>query len=369
MKVGLVCPYDVDVHGGVQRHVLELAETLRTGGDDVSVLAPGVPGNAGEDLTKIGPGLRVPFNGSIARVRMGPLSGRLVRTWLDEGEFDVVHIHEPFTPSVSVHALWGATSPIIATFHTAQDTPRLLRMSSKTVLRSGMGRVKASIAVSEEAKRTLEAYSDIEARVIPNGVRIGEFERALDDPVEPRDGTIRILFVGRVDEPRKGLQVLLDALPLIASRHPYAVLDVIGTGRPPRLPRGRGGSLQVRFHGPQPDDFKERMLRSADLFVAPNTYGESFGIVLVEAMAAGSAVVASDLPAFEAVLDGGKYGLTFPAGSHAGLAAAVNRALDDPSSTAIRTEAAKENVRRFDWSIVAAEIRSIYEGCMADSLT
>ena len=367
MRIGLVCPYDLDVHGGVQRHVLELAETLWAGGDNVAVLAPGVPGEH-ETVTKVGPGVPVRFNGSIARVRMGPSSARMVKAWLDAGDFDVVHIHEPFTPSVSIHALWGASAPIVATFHTSQDSPLLLKMSSRTVLRSAMSRISASIAVSEEARRTLAAYTDFEATIIPNGVHISQFEGPLDTPLLPRDGVTRIVFVGRVDEPRKGLQLLLDALPLIVSRHPYVELDVIGLGRPPRLPRGLSDRT-VRFHGAQPDHFKERLLRSADLFVAPNTYGESFGIVLIEAMAAGAAVVASDLPAFEAVLEDGKYGLTFPTGSHAGLAAAVNRALDDPSSTKIRAEAAKVAVRRFDWSIVASDIRAIYEGCMADSLT
>jgi phosphatidylinositol alpha-mannosyltransferase len=358
MRVGLVCPYDVDVHGGVQRHVLELAETLRQGGDDVAVLAPGARDELTDGLTKVGPGVPIPFNGSVARVRFSPASGRIVRTWIDEGDFDLLHIHEPFTLSVSAQALWACSAPIVATFHTSQESPWLLQVSSKTLFRKAVGRVDGAIAVSEVARQTLEAYCDIQATIIPNGIHAHHSPQP-----QPHElgRPLRLVFVGRVDEPRKGLHVLLAALQRISEEVGPVELDVVGPGRPPRLGKRHRKNVKVSFHGVLDDAGKERMLRDADIFVAPNIYGESFGIILVEAMAAGTAVVASDLTAFRAVLEGDLYGRTFPRGDARALASAIVAAAQDPEGTRKRAEAAVVAAQRFDWPVVAAEVREVYE--------
>src|SRR4051812_37154708 len=319
MRVGLVCPYSVDVHGGVQTHVLGLAGALGRSGHEVAVLAPG---DQSADLpayvTTTGRALPMPYNGSVARVSFGPLVAGRVRRWLADGLFDVVHIHEPATPSVSVLALWAARVPVVATFHTAQSRSWALETSAATFLRAGLAKIDAHIAVSDEARRTMARYLDVEPALIPNGVRVGDFTATRPSA---RAGS-RLAFVGRMDEPRKGLQLLLEAFPEILRRHPGARLAVVGDGwarsLTRRLPPAVAG--RIDFFGPLDDRGKARVLADADVLVAPNTHGESFGVVLLEAMAAGAAVAASDLPAFRSVLDGGRHGALFQVGDVSDLA-------------------------------------------------
>ncbi len=214
MRIGLVCPYSFDVPGGVQYHVRDLAENLIERGHTVSVLAPA------EDDTPVPPyveaaGRAVPvkYNGSVARLTFGPVSAARVHRWLADGDFDVVHIHEPVTPSLSLLALWLATGPIVATFHTATVRSRAMQLA-QPMLRPSLEKITARIAVSEDARRTLVEHLGGDAVVIPNGVRVAAFAGA--HPRAGWQGTDQVptfAFVGRLDEPRKGLQVLLDAVP------------------------------------------------------------------------------------------------------------------------------------------------------------
>ncbi len=216
MRVGLVCPYSFDVHGGVQNHVRELAEALIGLGHQVAVLGPGErTGDLPSYVTTTGRALAMPYNGSVARVSFGPLVAGRVRRWLADGDFDVLHIHEPATPSVSVLALWAATCPVVATFHTSQERSRALETSAATFLRSGLGKIGAHIAVSEQARATMGRYLAVDPVVIPNGVytrRFGLPRRRTPGPVQA--------FVRRLDEPRKGFQLLLEAMPAVVARHP-----------------------------------------------------------------------------------------------------------------------------------------------------
>jgi len=361
MRVGLVCPYSLEVHGGVQNHVLGLAHALRRLGHDVGVLAPGTrPAALPEYVTTTGRSTAVRFNGSVARVDAGPAAAARVRAWLRDGQFDVVHLHEPAAPSLSAHSLGAATAPVVGTFHTAQSTTRLLEASTATVLRSRMRRVRAHIAVSEEARRTLARYCTPEATVIPNGVEAARFEgrRIAHDHSGPV-----LCFVGRVDEPRKGLPVLLEAMPHVLASHPDARLVVAGGGTPDR----RTATLMERLGnrvvvlGRVDDPAKAGLLASCDLLVAPNTRGESFGIVLAEAMAAGAPVLASDLPAFAAVLDHGRLGALFATGDPTDLAARAITLLDDPVQRQRLGERARAAARReYDWSAVAPRVEAVY---------
>jgi phosphatidylinositol alpha-mannosyltransferase len=285
-----------------------------------------------------------------------------VRTWIDSGAFDVLHIHEPVTPSVSVQALWAAEIPVVATFHTAQESPVMLGAATKTVVRRSLERVAARIAVSEEARRTLERYSGLDAEVIPNGIFVSNFTGHASPGTR---NALRLVFVGRVDEPRKGLEVLLRALPKVTAVHPNVELDVIGPGKLPRHLARLSRHAQVRFHGAQPDDVKVRMMRSSDVFVAPNTHGESFGIILIEAMAAGAAVVASDLVAFEALLKPDDCGVTFRTGDPSALAETLNAVLADSAGRQRRCESAGRAVLRYDWSVVSEQVEAVYQRCVA----
>ena len=262
-------------------------------------------------MTIAGRSLPVPYNGSVARVSFGPRSASRVRRWIREGDFDVLHVHSPVTPSLGMMACWSALGPIVATFHAAIDGRSRLMSSGAWILQATLEKVRARIAVSEEARRTVVEHLGGDAVLVPNGVDVARFA---DAPVRPEwSGAGTIAFLGRVDESRKGLEVLLDALPAIIADHPEVRLFVAGPGETDALDdlptevRDR-----VQLLGRVSEEEKAELLSSVDLYVAPHIGGESFGIVLLEAMAAGSAVLASDLVAFQDVLDGGRCGAPLP---------------------------------------------------------
>lgn len=364
MRVGLVCPYSFDVPGGVQFHIRDLAEELLRRGHEVSVLAP-----ADDDtpvpayVVPAGRAVPVPYNGSVARLSFGPVSAARVRRWLEEGSFDVLHVHEPTVPSLSMLALWQASGPIVATFHTSSLRSRIMQ-AAYPIMRPGLDKISARIAVSEDARRTVTTHIGGDAVVIPNGVYVDVFATAA---VQPRwQGTPQrptVAFIGRLDEPRKGLPVLCEALPALLRELPGVRL----------LVAGRGDALAVRarldddcrdaveFLGEVTDADKASLLRSVDVYVAPNTGGESFGIVLVEAMSAGAPVLASDLDAFGRVLDDGALGTLFPVGDSGALATTLTALLRDPARRAALRAAASVAVRRYDWTVVGTEVLEVLE--------
>ena len=360
MRIGIVCPYAWDVPGGVQFHVRDLAEHLIRLGHEVSVLAP-----ADEDLpvppyvVAAGRAVPVPYNGSVARLSFGFLSAARVRRWLHDGRFDVLHLHEPVTPSLSILACWAADGPIVATFHTSNPRSRAM-IAAEPLMQPALEKISARIAVSEYARRTLVEHFGGDAVVIPNGVDVGFFADAEPRP-EWSGGTIG--FVGRINEPRKGLPTLLEALPRIIAARPDVRLLVAGKGDEEEAVKGLPAEVRSRieFLGMVTDEEKASLLRSVDLYVAPNTGGESFGIILVEAMSAGAPVLASDLDAFRQVLDGGAAGQLFPVEDADALADAAIRLLGDPARLAELRESGSRHVRRFDWETVGADILSVYE--------
>ncbi|WP_454083946.1 glycosyltransferase family 4 protein [Georgenia sp. Marseille-Q6866] len=363
MRIGIVCGYSFDVPGGVQFHVRDLAEHLIATGHEVSVLAPAEDATPVPDyIVPAGRTVALPYNGSVARLNFGPVAAARTRRWLEEGDFDVLHLHEPITPSLSMLALWIADGPIVGTFHTAMDRSRALQVASPLV-RPLLEKIGGRIAVSEEARRTVVEHLGGDAVVVPNGVFVDRFADA--PRAEAWCGTDErptVAFLGRLDEARKGLPVLAEAIPQVLAQVPGARFLVAGRGDVTeyRASLGHLGDA-VTFLGPVSDAEKESLLASADVYVAPHTGGESFGIVLVEAMSAGAHVVASDIPAFRAVLDGGRYGTLFPTGDAAALAAALVPALRDRDDSRPVREAAREGVRRFDWSVVTRQVLAVYE--------
>ena len=362
MRVGLVCPYSWDVPGGVQFHVRDLAEHLLGLGHEVSVLAPADDETPLPDhVVAAGRAVPVPYNGSVARLTFGPLSAARVRRWLGEGGFDVLHVHEPVTPSLSVLACWAATGPIVGTFHTANLRSKAM-VAAYPILYPTLEKVSARIAVSEDARRTLVEHLGGDAVLIPNGVYVDRFASAQPWPRQ-RGGAGMLGFLGRIDEPRKGLPVLLEAFATVLAHRPGARLLVAGSGNAEEVraalsPRVREA---VVFLGRVSDEDKARLLRTVDVYVAPHLGGESFGIVLVEAMAAGAPVLASDLDAFRRVLEGGRAGALFPVGDAGALARAALDLLDDPvRRDRLRGEAARA-VRRYDWTRVAQDVLAVYE--------
>ncbi|MBJ7387150.1 MAG: glycosyltransferase family 4 protein [Mycolicibacterium sp.] len=361
MRIGMVCPYSFDVPGGVQAHVLQLAEVMRGYGHHVSVLAPSSPHVELPDyVVSGGKAVPIPYNGSVARLRFGPATHRLVKKWLANGEFDVLHLHEPNAPSLSMLALQAAEGPIVATFHTS-TTKSLTLSVFQGILRPYHEKIVGRIAVSDLARRWQMEALGSDAVEIPNGVDVDSFATAPLLDGYPRPGR-SVLFLGRFDEPRKGMSVLLRALPGLVAEFPDVEVMVVGRGDEAELASEAGDlARHLRFLGLVDDAEKASAMRSADVYCAPNTGGESFGIVLVEAMAAGTAVVASDLDAFRRVLEDGEAGRLVPVDDAAALAAALVEMLRDDEARARYVAAAALAVRRYDWSVVARQIQQVYE--------
>ncbi|MFL6141993.1 MAG: glycosyltransferase family 4 protein [Labedaea sp.] len=366
MRIGVVCPYSFEVPGGVQAHVLDLARVLRGLGHQVEVLAPADEETPLPDFVHpTGRAVRIPYNGSVARLSFGPVSFTRVRRWIRDHDFDVLHLHEPTAPSLSMLALMIADGPIVATFHTS--TPRSRTLSAfQAVLQPFLEKITARIAVSALARRVQVEHLGGDAVEIPNGVDVGFFQRAEPLPGYPRPGGT-VGFVGRYDEPRKGMAVLLDALRLLDAELPDLRLLVIGRGDGDELKLRAGPELadRVVLLGQADEATKAAALRSVDVYCAPNTGGESFGVILTEAMSAGAPVVASDLNAFRRVLDDGRAGVLTPVGDPVALAAALRQLLADPDRRAALAAQARRRVTAFDWPVVAGQVLRVYEQAIA----
>jgi phosphatidylinositol alpha-mannosyltransferase len=359
MRIGIVSPYSFDIPGGVQNHIMDLAEALIGLGHSVSVLAPAdETADLPPYVVPAGRAVPFPYNGSVARIAFGPVSTTRVRRWLNRGQFDVLHVHEPFVLSLSMLAVLSARGPVVATFHTAMTRSRALSVAHG-LLQLVIEKITARIAVSEPARKTQVEHLGGGAVEIPNGVSVAKFADAAPLPGWPG---FALGFLGRFTESRKGFDLLRDAFVLLSVQYRDLRLLVAGPGDrddlydqfPPEL------HDRITFLGLVSEADKARMLRSVDIYVAPNIGGESFGMILTEAMAAGTAIAASDLDAFRRVVDGGKAGALFPTGDVAALTALLGELLDDPARRASLALAAKGVVAAFDWPIIALRVLEVY---------
>jgi phosphatidylinositol alpha-mannosyltransferase len=362
VRIGIVSPYSFDVPGGVQNHIMDLSEALIGLGHVVSVLAP-----ADEDsdlpayVVPAGRALPFPYNGSVARIAFGPVSTARVRRWLARGRFDVLHVHEPLALSLSMLAVLSARGPVVATFHTAMTRSRVLAAGAGLAQGLVLEKITARIAVSELARKVQVEHLGGGAVEIPNGVAVAKFADATPLDGWPGDGGT-LGFLGRFTEPRKGFDILRAAFVPLARQRPGLRLLVAGPGDrddlydelPPEL------HDRITFLGLISEADKARMLRSVDVYVAPNTGGESFGMILTEAMAAGTAIAASDLDAFRRVLDGGRAGVLFPTGDAVALCGVLEQLLDDPARREALAVAARTAVSAFDWPSVAQRVLEVY---------
>ncbi|MDQ1649845.1 MAG: phosphatidyl-myo-inositol alpha-mannosyltransferase [Frankiaceae bacterium] len=372
MRVGIACPYTWDVPGGVQAHVRDLAENLIALGHEVSVITP-----ADDESTlppyavHAGKAVAVPYNGSVARLLVGPVSLARVHRWLRDHDFDVLHVHEPTAPSISVMATMLSPVPVVATFHTSNPRSKILA-AMQIPAQIALEKIQARIAVSEAARRTIVEHLGVDGVLIPNGVDVASFAHA--EPLAgwtPTPERRAIGFLGRIDEPRKGLSVLLEALPRLVRAVPDVRLLVAGPGDVEETRRRIPPALRDRVEllGLVSEDVKPRVFRSVDVYCAPNTGQESFGIILLEAMAADTPVVASDIDAFRRVLDDGRAGHLFGVGDPVALAAALIAMLADPAAREAVVQRGREVVAVYDWPVVTQAIVQVYEavaGVLAD---
>jgi phosphatidylinositol alpha-mannosyltransferase len=365
MRIGLVSPYQWDVPGGVQYHVRDLAFTLRGMGHHVEILTPAEREESLTDewITFAGRTVPIPYNGSMASVQFGPVSASRVRRWLREGHFDVVHVHEPAPPSVSLLVCMIAEGPIVATFHTATTRSKWLAVWGP-VVRPWLERISGRIAVSDFARRVQVEHLGGDAVVIPNGVHVDAFAHGPSLPGHTRgvDGPT-IGFLGRFDEPRKGLPVLLEAMRTVVRRYPGARLLIAGRGDADEVREQIGDDMRahVALLGVLSEADKAAFLRSVDVYCAPNLLGESFGVILIEALAAGAPIVASDLESFARVLDDGAAGVLVRRGDPAALADALCGLLADPARRAELSTTGTRLAGSYDWQVLAARILAVYE--------
>ena len=363
MKVALVSPYSWAHPGGVNNHISGLAGKLAGRGHSVTIIAPEATGHcAAGRLVDAGRSVPVPANGSVARLALAPGTSGRIRREIERGGFDVVHVHEPMVPMISIAAVRAADCRVVATFHSAGDGPSVLYRLAAACIPGVPGRLDVRIAVSEAARDQAARYLPGEYLLVPNGVDVERFSGA---PRTGRsDGAPEILFVGR-NEPRKGLSVLLDAFPEVCRRVPGARLKIIGSGV-------TGASIAQSLAPPLRDrvtvlGFVENEelpghYAAADVFCAPALGGESFGIVLVEAMAAGTPVVASDIPGYRAVVEQAGGGVLFQPGRPSDLAGKLSALLADARRREAIAAKGSRGVERFSWEAVTPRIESIYRG-------
>ena len=360
LKIGIVCPYSWDTPGGVQNHIRDLAEFLIAAGHQVSVLAPAIDeDNLPDYVVNAGKPISIPYNGAVARVLFGPVAFSRVRQWISQGDFDLLHLHEPAIPSISLLACWAADGPMVGTFHAAAKRQKII-FAIGPILEPAIEKLSARIAVSEAARLTLTDHLDTDAVIIPNGIYANRYTDG--KTIEKWSGNT-IGFIGRFEEPRKGLSVLIDALPVISRFAPDVKIFVAGPGDPAEVIEGIDPQLRQRFEflGKITESEKADFMSSVAVYVAPNTGGESFGIILAEALAGGACVVASDIPAFDDLLGHGEFGALFESESSTELAKVVIDLLRDETKRKELSARGKERSKTFDWTVVAQQIYSVYE--------
>lgn len=362
MRIVQICPYSWNAHGGVQAHVRHLADELRARGHDVLVLAPGREATAEPFVRFVGRPTRIRFNGSVAPLCIDPFSAAVIRDAFDEFEPDVIHVHEPFAPSASLLGVLCADAPVVATFHAYYERFTVhggIYTAFSQLMRPIRSRIAHRIAVSRAAHRTMAArLGSAHSSIIPNGASIEHFGRAAPADLPPGR---RMLFVGRL-EPRKGFRHAVDAFAELGARYDDLRLVVVGEGpqgahvrRLPRALRSRVDMIGCASHEALPTYHA-----ASDLFLAPATGRESFGIVLVEAMAAGLPVIASDLPGYSEVVRHEREGLLVPAADPDALAAAAARVLDDRALATRLAMAGRLRARAFAWPRIAARVERVY---------
>jgi phosphatidylinositol alpha-mannosyltransferase len=376
MRIALISPYSWTFPGGVNRHIDALARQLLESGNEVRVLAPAdpddrmtralhrrspQPGPVPDYVTPLGRTIAIPMNGAVSRLPPNPDSVVQMRRELREGAFDVVHVHEPVAGPLSWDASCFGGAPVVGTFHT-YSTNRTTNTFARVVGgRRRFNRLRGRIAVSEAARWTGERFFGGEYEVIPNGVDV---DAAPKSPKADADH-LRIVFVGREEE-RKGLPILLSAFAGLR-RHIPARLEIIGTTADavePLLAGVDGGMEGIEAVGRVDDEELWRRLHGADVLSAPSLGGESFGMILTEAFAAGTPVVASDIAGYRDVVTHGRDGLLVPHGRPLELAEALRSLWLDPERREQMSAAARERAHDFAWPKVTHRVQRVYESAI-----
>jgi len=364
VKILLSCPYDWEAPGGVQVHVRQLAAELRERGHGVMVVAPGSRASSDDGVRIVGRPARVPYGGTVAPISFSPGSWRRIRSAMHSFDPDVIHVHEPLTPSTSMLAVLAASAPVVATFHAYLERSRLMEVAGP-VLRRVSRRIDAAIAVSDAAASFVRRVVHVPLEIVPNGVDVRAFAHP-GPPIEGLPAGRKVLWVNRLD-PQKGFEVMVRAFETLASELEDVRLLVAGDGRDrgavhsvPQGVRSRILRLGSVSHAELP-----RYHAAADVFASPAVGQESFGIVLVEAMAAGVPVVATDIPGYREVVRDGVDGLLVPPNDATALANAIRRVLSEPDLASALASAGRSRAETFSWDALVPRLEAVYDRVLA----
>ena len=362
MKIGIVSPYAYPRPGGANDNIRETYENLRGRGHEVRMItAPWGDDPPAQDVIQIGQAIAVPFNGSIGRITLSARLEYLVTRILDRERFDIIHHHEPLVPLLSAQILDRKSCPQVATFH-AFGGFSFSYWAFRPIAQRYMNKLDGRIAVSSAARHFISTYFPGDYRIIPNGVDVDLFASAKPFP-EYRDGKTNLLFVGRL-EPRKGATYLMRAYAKLKQRYPETRLIIVGRGPEVGDLRKfvhREHVADVLFAGRVSEVEKARFYKTADVFCAPSTGQESFGIVLLEAMAAGTAVVASDIHGYKRVVQRNVSGLLVEPKNVDTLCSALERLVNEPPLRTRLGAAGSLRAREFDWSHVTDQLLGFYD--------
>ena len=368
MKIAMVSPYDFTWPGGVTIHVSQLSRELGRSGHEVQVLAPHSPSRECQDqdlLVPLGRSVPLPSNGSIARVSLSLWLARRVRALLQREQYDIIHLHEPMAPILPLTVLEYSNSVNVGTFHACRNRQHLYKMS-RPVIKRWRSRLHGSIAVSPAAMRYVSGAFPGDYEIIPNGIDVDHFSQRAAPWPHYQDGKTNIIFVGRLEK-RKGLRYLLEAYGRLKWDMPDLRLVVVGPGNPDKDSYHvlSSQNLQdVEFVGRVPYEDLPRYYASADIFCSPATGGESFGIVLLEAMAAGKPVVASDIEGYRGVMQHGQQGLLFQNKNVESLSTQLETLIRNPEQRRSMGERGRATAQRYRWQVVARRVEQYYEHCI-----
>lgn len=373
MRILLVSPFDFGYPGGVNEHVTQLDRQFRSMGHSTRIIAATSPDVGETDdghIYRVGMAIPVPSNESMARVTFSPAVTWKVRQFMRAQTFDVVHLHEPLTPLLGPAVLLHSDVANVGTFHAARPS-NVMYMYLKPVLDLFFDKLDARVAVSEAAREFVDSYFPADYEIVPNGISLDQFHESADPLPEFMDGRPNILFVGRFNEPRKGFRYLIRAMPMIRSQFPNVRLIVVGQGVSDRYERflEHNGINDVVFAGFVSAQDLPRYYASADVFVAPSTGRESFGLILLEGLASGTPVVASSIAGYSGVIRQGIDGVLVEPKDPQALALAIVRVLADASLRERLVASGREHVRQFSWAVVAERLLDVYQRAIVSRST
>lgn len=362
MKIALISPYDYSYSGGVPSHIAQLENHLLKRGHHVKVLAPCSSKPLDPNVIPIGTPIPVPSGDSIARITLSLTLSRTVKKVLNRYNFDIIHLHEPLTPMLPLFVLENSNSINIGTFHAYHGKPRGYKLF-RTILNKWFNKLHGHIAVSKPAQDFVGKCFQADYRIIPNGVDTTLFHPGAK-PIEAlKDGKINILYVGRLEK-RKGIKYLLQAYKIVKDQNPMARLILVGPGENLRKRYKKyvkdNNLKDVVFIGCVPNEELPRYYASADIFCAPSTGNESFGIVLLEAMASGKPVIATNIEGYSEVVQDKIQGLLVPPKDAYTLADKINILIKEEALRMYMGFRGEARAAEFSWEKVTQQVLDYY---------